>query len=367
VRVAWGAVGFLVVLSAFMSEVRTLVVPRVFRPGLSNVIARAVQGTAQLAADQFKRYETKDRILAYAAPLSVIARLVGWLAAFLVGYTLLDYGASSLSLSTSAREAGSSLFTLGFASGDRSRLNAIDFAAAVTGPVAIGLLVGYLPALYSAYARREVEVTMLEARAGGPAWGPEILARYSMSDLGAQLPELYRSWERWTAEVSESHTSYPVLIYFRSPRSHRNWLIALLAIMDAAALHLAFNPSKTIGELRMTLRSGYVTLREIARTERMPYNPDPDPRDPILLTYEEFLDGVARMKSQGYELERTPEEAWKHFRGWRVNYEAIAYALAYRLDAVPARWSGPRRTSTEQIDVITPQDRKPAARTAPLA
>lgn len=366
-RVACGVIGFLVVLSAFMSEVRTLVVPRVFRPGLSNLIARVVQGTAQLAADQFERYETKDRILAYAAPLSVIVRLVGWLFAFLIGYTLLDYGASSLSLSTSAREAGSSLFTLGFASGDRSRLNAIDFAAAVTGPVAIGLLVGYLPALYSAYARREVEVTMLEARAGGPAWGPEILARYSMVDLEPQLPDLYRSWERWAAEVSESHTSYPVLIYFRSPRAHRNWLIALLAVMDAAALHLSLNPSKPNNELRMTLRAGFVTLREIARTERMPYNPDPHPDDPILLTYEEFLVGVARMKSEGYEPERTPMEAWEDFRGWRVNYEAIAYALAYRLDAVPARWSGPRRTSVEQIDVITPKNRKPTSRTAPRA
>jgi hypothetical protein len=360
VREIWGLAGALVVLGAFMSEVRTLVVPRVFRPGLSHRLGRGVYLAFQFLADRFHRYETKDRILAYAGPLSIVVKLFGWLASFLVGFSILNYAVADLSWRAATREAGSSLFTLGFASVDRTRLSAIDFAAAVTGPVAIGLLVGYLPALYAAYARRETEVTMLEARAGGPAWGPEILARYAMVNLGDQLPDLYRGWERWTADVSESHTSYPVLIYFRSPRAHRNWLIALLAVMDAAALHVAFNPSQNIGEIRMALRSGFVTLREIARTERVPFNPDPSPEDPIMLTYEEFLYGVERMRAQGYEFERTPKEAWPHFRGWRVNYEAVAYALAYRIDAVPARWSGPRRSSDAQIDVITPVNRQPS-------
>jgi hypothetical protein len=359
VRVMWGIAGFFVVFGTFMSEVRTLVVPRVFRPGLANVVGRGVLLVFQCIANRFERYETKDRVLAYAGPLSVVAKLAGWLAAFLVGFTMLIYSVADLTLRAAAREAGSSLFTLGFASSDRGQLNAVDFAAAATGPVSIGLLVGYLPALYAAYARRETEVTMLEARAGGPAWGPEILARYAMVNLGAQLPDLYRGWERWTADVSESHTSYPVLIYFRSPRSQRNWLIGLLAVLDAASLQLAFNPSQPNGEIRMALRSGFVTLREIARTEKIPYNPDPSPDDPISLTYDEFLYGVKRMRSQGYEFERTPEEAWRHFKGWRVNYEAVAYALAYKIEAVPARWSGPRRTSEAQIDVITPQNRQP--------
>ena len=358
-RALWGVAGGLVVFGTFMSEVRTLVVPRVFRPGLSNKIGRSVLRFFQFLADRFQRYESKDRILAYAGPLSVVAKLAGWLVAFLLGYSMLNYAIGGLSWLTSMREAGSSLFTLGFATAAKTRLNAIDFTAAATGPVAIGLLVGYLPALYAAYARRETEVTMLEARAGGPAWGPEILARYAMVDLFPQLPDLYRGWERWTADVSESHTSYPVLIYFRSPRSHRNWLIALLAVLDAAALQLAFNPSQQNGEIRMALRSGYVTLREIARTERIAYNPDPSPDDPIELTFDEFLYGVQRMRAQGYEFERTPEEAWPHFKGWRVNYESVAYALAYRIDAVPARWSGPRRTSEAQIDVITPENRQP--------
>ena len=187
-----------------------------------------------------------------------------------------------------------------------------------------------------------------------------------MVNLNDQLPDLYGGWERWAADVSESHTSYPVLIYFRSPRATRNWLIALLAVMDAAALHVAFSPSQNVGEIRMALRSGFVTLREIARTERVPFNPDPAPEDPILLTREEFLYGVERMREQGYEFERTPEEAWPDFKGWRVNYEAGGYAPADRVDAVAARWAGPRGRTGAQIDVVTPVDPRAGAPPAPF-
>src|SRR5436309_690503 len=132
VRAMWGVAGVLMVLGTLMSEVRTLVVPRVFRPGLSNLLGRVVYLSFQSLADRFERYETKDRILAYAGPLSVVVKLVGWLGAFLVGYSMINYAVADLSWRGSAREAGSSLFTLGFASVDRSRLNAVDFAAAVT-------------------------------------------------------------------------------------------------------------------------------------------------------------------------------------------------------------------------------------------
>ncbi|WP_327308242.1 hypothetical protein OG730_36345 [Streptomyces sp. NBC_01298] len=102
-------------------------------------------------------------------------------------------------------------------------------------------------------------------------------------------------------------------------------------------------------------------VRVLAREEGIAYDPDPLPEDPIELTYEEFLDGVVRMRERGVTMARDPEQAWPHFRGWRVNYEAVAYALAYRIDAVPAPWSGPRRRGGGPLEVPTPVDRKPAA------
>ncbi|MGW1889701.1 hypothetical protein ACWCP6_05470 [Streptomyces sp. NPDC002004] len=359
-RVLLGILGAVIVFGTFSSVLRTLVIPRSTRSGFTRVVQRAVQLPFQWIADRLDSAEGKDMVLGPVAPLAIVVTLMSWLVSFMVGYGLLEAAVSDLALRDSLIEAGSSLFTLGFASSNRATLNVIDFCAAATGPIVIGLQIGYLPTLYGAYQRRETEVTLLQARAGNPAWGPEILARYAQVELLEDLTDLFRSWERWSAEVSESHTTYPVLLQFRSPKSTRNWLIALLSVMDAAALRLAFNPSQPHrAEVRMALRAGFVCLRDIADMKGIPYNRDPHPEDPIELTYEEFLDGVARLADQGYPMERTPEGAWPHFHGWRVNYESLVYRLARDIEAVPAPWSGPRRTPVSIRTPITPVDRRP--------
>ena len=356
------ALGAGLIAATWLSIVVSLVMPRGLRSTYTRFVHSAVRWPFQAVADRFRNYDTKDRTLAWAAPLGILVTLMSWLALFLAGYGLLLAGASGLGFDPAFREAGSSLFTLGFASTARDRLTLLDFAAAATGPVVIGLQIGYLPALYAAYSRREAEVTLLQVRAGTPAWGPEILLRHvQVKGLLESLPDLYRGWERWAAEVSESHTSYPVLIHFRSPQPNRNWLIALLAVMDAAALELALNPRNinTQGAIRIGLRGGFNCLREIARMERLPFDDDPDPDSDIQLTYSDFTQGIDMLRYSGYPMQVSAEEAWPQFRGWRVNYEATAYALAYKIDAVPAPWSGPRRTPGQIVRVRTPKDRQP--------
>jgi hypothetical protein len=354
--------GACLIAATWLSIVVSLVMPRGLRSTYTRFVHSAVRWPFQTVADRFRNYDTKDRTLAWAAPLAILVTLMSWLALFLAGYGLLLTGASGLGFDPAFREAGSSLFTLGFASTARDRLTLLDFAAAATGPVVIGLQIGYLPALYAAYSRREAEVTLLQARAGTPAWGPEILVRHvQVAGLLDSLPDLYRGWERWAAEISESHTSYPVLIHFRSPQPNRNWLIGLLAVMDAAALELALNPkSASQGSIRIGLRGGFNCLRDIARMERLPFDDDPDPDSDIQLTYTEFAQAFDMLRYSGYPMDRKKaEDAWPHFRGWRVNYEATAYALAYKIDAVPAPWSGPRRTPGQIVRVRTPKDRQP--------
>ena len=288
-------VGFAVLVATSSSVLRNLVVPRRLRSKLTRAVSRAVAAPFRAIAYRSAVYERRDALLAWAAPMAILAILLTWLLLFLIGYALLIYAFSDLSWIVAMREAGSSLFTLGFASTDRGRLTAVDFAAAMTGPIVIGLQIGYLPALYGAYNRREAEVTMLDSRAGEPNWGPEILARHASVSSLDNLSELYRGWERWSADVSESHSNYPVLIYFRSQQASRNWLIGLLSVMDSAALTLAFNPSGRQGEARMALRMGFVCLRDLADTVGLPYDEDPDPDDPITLSYDEFLLGVERL------------------------------------------------------------------------
>jgi hypothetical protein len=361
------AAGLVVVAGTTTSVLRNLVVPRRLRSKLRLMVSRTTAAPFRFIAYRSTDYNVRDRTLAWTAPIALLALLLTWLLLYLLGYGLLVYAISHLTWPAAAREAGSSLFTLGFASSDRGQLTVVDFAAAITGPVVIGLQIGYLPALYAAYNRREAEVTLLDSRAGEPNWGPEILARHAAISSLENLQELYRGWERWAADVSESHSNYPVLIFLRSQEPTRNWLVGLLSVMDSAALHLALNPTLARGEARMAVRMGFVCLRDLAETMGMPYDPDPDPDSPITLTYEEYLTGIARLERSGYPMERTPEEAWPHFRGWRVNYESIAYRLAMTVDAVPALWSGPRHGAAAPLAPRTPFNRIPGGGTGRLS
>jgi hypothetical protein len=225
----------------------------------------------------------------------------------------------------------------------------IDCMAAASGLTVVALQIAYLPTLYAAYNRRETEVTLLSPQAGIPAWGPEILARVYLVKGLSKMPDIYETWERWSADVAESHSSYPFLLRFRSPDAHASWVIAQLAVLDAAALHLAACPDSAPFEARLCLQMGFTCLRKLAHTLRMPVEHDPRPDDPIKLTRAEFDEGWARLEEFGFPVERSADDAWIHFRGWRVNYERAAYQMAWGIDAVPARWSGPRRFGQETI------------------
>lgn len=337
------AVGAVIVVATWGSTIRTLVVPRGQSSRLAAFVARRlVRGSFQWVANRSDDYETKDRVLALSAPLSLLAVLIAWLASFLVGYALMIWPLADQTLASALRQAGSSMLTLGFAATDAPAITAIDFAAGATGLIVVALQIAYLPTLYGSFNRREILVTMLQSRAGAPAWGPEILVRTALVDLWSETPHFYAEWERWAADVAETHSTYPVLVWFRSPHPLRSWIVGLIAVLDSAALLQALNPSKAPAQSRLVLRMGFTSLRYIADVLRIPYDPDPFPDDPIELTYEEFLGGIHRMEEAGVEMERTPEEAWEHFRGWRVNYESIAYAIADRVTAPPGPWSGPR-------------------------
>ena len=130
--------------------------------------------------------------------------------------------------------------------------------------------------------------------------------------------------------------------------------------MDAAALHISLAPtSEPVPAARLMVRAGFTALRDIARVIHIPFNPDPMPDDPILLTYEEYAEGVAWLEKAGFIAERSVEDAWHHFRGWRVNYEHIAYEIARTVDAVPALWSGRRDWPSVPMEPMRPLDRRP--------
>lgn len=357
-------IGALLVILAWSSVITTLVVPRRSRDRLAKTVDRAVDAGYRLTTHRVRTYAARDKRLATQASSTILLQLAVWLVIFYVGFALLLQPFDQAGWKHAFAQAGSSLFTLGYAGPSDAPLTIIDYLAAATGLVVVALQIGYLPTLYGAFNRRETEVTLLTSRAGTPAWGPEILARtrfgFTDEDDGAVMDAFYLQWERWAADLSESHTNYPVLTRFRSPAKLSSWLVSLVAVLDSAALWMALSPATApTMEARLCLRMGFLALRSIAETVGIEVDHDPHPDTQVMLTYEEYLVGIARISSTSFRTERTPEQAWPDFRGWRVNYESVAYALMDRLDAVPGPWTGPRATGDQPMEPVRPANRTP--------
>jgi hypothetical protein len=337
------AVGALLVAATWWSVIATVVLPRGhFHWQLPAIaINRAVRDVFAALARFGRTYETKDAILSPIGPIALIAQLLTWLTLFALGFTLMAWPASA-SFGAAGRAVLAGLLTLGIIGGLDTGRQAVVYGAAASGAIVIALQIAYLPAIYAAFHRRENLVALLESRAGAPAWGPEVLIRHQLVGITDTLPELYESWESWAAALSESHTSYPVLLLFRSPEPWHSWVLSLLAVMDAAAMHLALCPNSAPSQARLCVRMGFTALRRIARSLGWWFEPDPSPEARIELEYESFEAAVAMLVAAGFPIERSVDEAWVQFRGWRVNYERLAYRLADRVLAPPAPWSGPR-------------------------
>ena len=244
----------------------TVIVPRRIRSRIARALAIVVNGAFHFVADGFDSYEPRDRILAAQAPIQLIGQVVVWLAVYEVGFALLLWPTMNTgSLADAFTLAGASLCTLGYLAPHSGGAKGIVDIAALVGLGTVALQIGYLPTLYAAFNRREALVTMLDSRAGVPSWGPELLARThyglgsGVSALG-QLPGLFEDWERWSADVSESHATYLPLTNFRSPRPLSSWLTAQLAVLDAAALYLSLAPRRSRSGVGSPLPPGRVHL-----------------------------------------------------------------------------------------------------------
>jgi hypothetical protein len=353
-----GLLVFIVVLTGVLFG---LVLPRqptgVERATL--VVNRGVRLFFLMLARVGKTYEQKDAVLAPTAPVALIAQLLFWAATLVLGLGLMLMPTTH-SFPQGLLQALTSLFTVGTLHVGGRTNTAIDILAGASWVLIVALQIAYLPTLYNAFSRRESLVALLESRAGAPAWGPELLARHQLVGITDTLPELYRDWENWSADVAESHSTYPVLLLFRSPEPWLSWLIGLLAVLDAAAMQLALSPKTAPSQARLCLRMGFTLTNRIAASLGWKLDFDPKPEDPLQLQFSEFETAVAMLQEVGFPMERTAEEAWPDFHGWRVNYEHATYRLCDRLTAPPAPWSGTRRHLREgTVEPHRPPHRSP--------
>jgi hypothetical protein len=266
------ACGVLLILGGWQSIIGTLIVPRPVGSWLTRMVDHLVVAAYMAVTRPITDWVRRDRILATQAAAILVVQLGAWLGILLVGFTLLLWPSGGRSITAALTDAGSSIFTLGFAEPLGTTPAVIVFIAAASGMVVVALQIGYLPTLYSAFNRRETEVTLLTSVAGVPSWGPELLARThyalgsGMSTLDT-LPDLYRQWQRWSSDVAESHTTYLPLVRFRSPQPYSSWVIALLSVLDSAGPRRHAEPTITPRRPPSGRQRGGLAARPAARVQ----------------------------------------------------------------------------------------------------
>jgi len=333
--------GAAVVIPVFGSAVRTVILPRGIPAKLGRWVMLTTRMLFALRLGRKADYEKTDRIMALYGPIGLMSLLATWLSLVLVGYAMMFWGLGADGAAQAFAQSGSALFTLGFASTTAVPQMALSFAEAGTGLVLLALLITYLPSIYSAFSRRELEIAKLEVRAGSPPTGLEMIERAWRLERLESLTDVWIAWEGWFADIEESHTSLPVLVFFRSPQPDRSWVTAAGAVLDGAALMASTVDQPRNVESELCVRAGYVALRTVASYFQIQYEPNPAPEDPISIQRQEFDEVYGRLKAAGIPL-KDQQAAWTGFSGWRVNYDTVLLALATLTLAPWAPWSSDR-------------------------
>jgi hypothetical protein len=358
VKIAWFVGGLASVFLVIDAAVRTLVLPRGSVVSLSRVIWLTSRGVFELIARRCTTYESRDRVLALYAPLTLLLLPVIWLALILGGFTMMFHALGVSSWRTAFVESGSSLLTLGFVQPRDLPTSVLAFLDAAFGLGVLALFVAYLPSIYNAFSRREVLVAMLSARAGTPPSAIEFLIRTSRIDELQRLDEVWERFQEWFAEIEETHTSQAALVFFRSPRNDRSWITGSGVVMDAAALSNSTIDIPWSPEAALCVRAGYSALRAVADFFSIPYDPDPQQADQTSIAREEFDDACRQLAAAGVPVKSDLDQAWIDFNGWRVNYDSVLIHLAALTMAPYAMWSSDRSLTGFRLPPITPRRRR---------
>jgi hypothetical protein len=340
-RILGVAVGAALVVATLGSAVKTVVLPRARASRITRTVFRGLR-VVFAAITRPLSYERQDRILGAYAPLGLILLLATWLSLVLIGFSAIFWGIEDVGARAAFELSGSSLFTLGFAQPRAVASAPLMFVEAGIGLFLLALLITYLPSIYSAYSRREIGIQALEVRAGSPPSAREMIWRYRRLGRLTEIHEVWTEWQRWFAEVEETHTAYPVLAFFRSAHSDHSWVTAAGAVLDGASLMASSVDVPRDVEAEFCIRAGYLCLRGIADYFQIPHDRDPRPDDPISIGREEWEALVADLEREGVPLKPDLDQAWRDFAGWRVNYDTVLLALASLTQAPPAPWSSDR-------------------------
>jgi hypothetical protein len=335
--------GALIASSTVLSAIMTLVVPRALPMQITRVVFVSTRTLFRLRGKRARSFKEQDRDMALYGPISLFTLAATWLSLVGAGYVLLYWSLGIRPLREAFTLSGSSIFTLGFETPRNLPTTALAFSEAALGFGLLAMLISYLPSMYQSFSRREAAVAALDVRAGTPPTAAAMLIRTSRIEGWERLSALWRSWESWFVDITESHTSLPALVFFRSPYWEHSWVTASGAILDAASLYASTVDRPRDPDAELCIRAGYIALGRIADFFRVPHHPDPHwPDEPISIERREFDQACRQMAEAGVPLRADLDQAWRDFAGWRVNYDRVLLSLASLTMAPYAPWSSDR-------------------------
>jgi hypothetical protein len=271
----------------------------------------------------------RQSYLAVYGPFSMVMLMITWALGLILGFGLLRWGVDSgldsrPNLTSQLYASGLTFFTVGL--GDVSPLTPlaklISVAEAGIGFGFIAVVIGYLPVLYQLYARREIHVMQLDARAGSPPCALTLLCRHAEGYARNELANLLRSWEAWCSELLVSHLSYPMLSYYRSQRDNQSWLAGLAAVMDSCALIMVGIKDVRPFEARMTFAMARLTVLEMSRVFETRPATGLD-----RLSRMDFEALAARLGEAGLAWDN-PQDAERRLASLRATYEPLLEVLS---------------------------------------
>jgi hypothetical protein len=330
--------GALIIITVLLDAFETIVLPRRVRRQHFRITSWFYPLTwvpVAKFASRVKSAARRETILGYFGPLSMIALLGIWACGLILGFTFVQWGAgehlsSNLPLNFGALlyHSGETFFTLGYGditpASPFSRL--LSVIEAGMGFAFLGVVIGYLPTIYGAFSRREIEISLLDARAGSPPSAAELLSRSVNSLDQGTLDRLFESWERWAAEVLESHLSYPVLSFYRSQHSNQSWLGALTVILDATSLVITGIDDMRNEQALRTFKMARHALVDLAQVVNAHYDPNVSDR----LSAADVSEIRGQLAQKGLKL-REGVEADQKLAQLRSLYEPYAQAIARNL------------------------------------
>lgn len=299
-------------------------------------------------ARQIQTPSRRQNFLGYFGPLSLILLLGFWAAGLIFGFSLIQYGIGGheqlnqepLTFGRILYHSGETFFTLGY--GDivptSGAARALSVFEAGMGFAFLGVVIGYIPVVYASFSRREIQISMLDARAGSPPTAVELLVRLAgrTDDPGMDqsvLDEVLRDWERWSAELLESQISYPVLTFFRSQHSNQSWLAALTTMLDVTSLVLTGIEGVHPGQAKLTFamaRHAAVDLAQVVNARH-------DPEAPDRLPDTDFETLRSALASAGLKL-RTDEYGREKLSRLRSMYEPYVHSTGRNLMLTLPPW-----------------------------